>query len=528
MFALPKVENKRMIAVHGWSGIVLGLILYVVILTGMLAVFAEEIGDWSSGKVDHSSALSNPVDSIVTDLAAQTSDEYKDEVGLSTTSAGNLSVFFHGHFTEDGGSITERGVRYEVDGEGEIVKQIEGSPQEVFGEDATRALEDLFVDLHIRLHIPSPWGEIVTGILGLAMMVAAVTGILIHRHLFRDIFTIRRKTNEIVAERDRHSVAGTWSLPFTFILAFTGSFFSFTIAFGLPAMAMVAFQGDQEAMIEAVVGAPPEASDTKATGANLDSILQASREVAGSEPLFMNIIHYGSDVAQVNVGHAVEDGDFFRRTFGFDGATGEFTGEKPLVGSEPSAGANLVGIIGALHFGNFAGILSRAIWFGLGFASCYVTLTGIRMWLRRRREEQTQLRWLEKLTTTIAWGTPLSIAVGGVAFFLTLPLGLTVEWTMYGFLIGAGVILAFVPLLTEQRLADVLRAALALCLIGLPALRLAFGGPGWPDAFAAGDAMLIAIDIAVVVSALVIAYPLYGSRRFSIPHNKAVVAGPAE
>ena len=40
MIHLPKEETKLMVAVHGWSGIVLGLLLYAVVLTGMVAVFA--------------------------------------------------------------------------------------------------------------------------------------------------------------------------------------------------------------------------------------------------------------------------------------------------------------------------------------------------------------------------------------------------------------------------------------------------------------------------------------------------------
>src|SRR3546814_17066961 len=65
---------------------------------------------------------------------------------------------------------------------------------------------------------------LLTGILGLAMLVAAISGLLIHRHLFKDIFTLRTRANPVLVDRDRHSVAGTWSLPFAFILAFTGSF----------------------------------------------------------------------------------------------------------------------------------------------------------------------------------------------------------------------------------------------------------------------------------------------------------------
>ena len=56
MIHLPKNETKLMVAVHGWSGILLGLVLYAVVLTGTAAVFAEEIGTWSSGHISTTSA----------------------------------------------------------------------------------------------------------------------------------------------------------------------------------------------------------------------------------------------------------------------------------------------------------------------------------------------------------------------------------------------------------------------------------------------------------------------------------------
>ncbi|MEM7741813.1 MAG: PepSY domain-containing protein, partial [Pseudomonadota bacterium] len=44
-----KAQSKRLLAVHGWSAVVLGLFLYVVVLTGSIAVLSNEIGLWSGG-----------------------------------------------------------------------------------------------------------------------------------------------------------------------------------------------------------------------------------------------------------------------------------------------------------------------------------------------------------------------------------------------------------------------------------------------------------------------------------------------
>src|SRR3546814_1617379 len=101
-----------------------------------------------------------------------------------------------------------------------------------------RVLFRSLVDTNVRLHVQNPGGLMLTGILGLTMLVAAISGLLIHRHLFKDIFTLRTRANPVLVDRDRHSVAGTWSLPFAFILAFTGSSFSFFGTIGVPVVAM--------------------------------------------------------------------------------------------------------------------------------------------------------------------------------------------------------------------------------------------------------------------------------------------------
>ena len=69
------------------------------------------------------------------------------------------------------------------------------------------------------------------------MMAAVVSGVLMHRHLIRDLFVAERPGRRLVSARDRHVLAASWSIPFAFVLAFTGSFFSFAGTVGLPLVA---------------------------------------------------------------------------------------------------------------------------------------------------------------------------------------------------------------------------------------------------------------------------------------------------
>ncbi len=499
MIHLPKEETKLMVAVHGWSGILLGLVLYAVVITGMAAVFAEEIGIWSAGHVETQSAFERPIDHAVRDLAARTPAKFHEDVDLFEIGDHNLGVFFHHHETAPNGELVSRGVYYQLDREGRIASEQHGTGEEVFGPRNDDALSSFLVDTHVRLHVPDPWGLLLTGILGLAMLVAAISGLLIHRHLFKDIFTLRRKASPVLADRDRHSVAGTWSLPFAFVLAFTGSFFSFFGTVGVPIVAMAAFGGDQQALSDAVFGNPGKPNPQPHPIGNLDRIAADMIKRTGEAPTFVTIEHFGRADAIVTSFHPPRPGDIEPSTLVYNGATGAFDRQKPSIGTQPSAGGTLVAIMAPLHFGNFGGIFSKAVWFGLGFAMCYVTFTGLRLWLVRRREQRS-LDWLERTVTVIGLGLPVALLGSAVGFLVTMPLGSAVFWTPTAFLIvSAAAILAGIFLRTHDLLERMLQLAIALLLIALPMIRLATGGPGWPATLETGQLAIMAVDLAMLV-----------------------------
>ena len=245
MIALGQRNMKLLIAVHGWSAVILGFLLYAVVFTGTVAVLATEIGYWSIGHVRTGSPLAGPIDETVRKLSKQVGRAYREDVSVRATASGQLKVFFHKHVRKANGNVLDRGVIFEVDpATEEVLSRREGFRVDLQNADRDSVLKRFIVDTHVRLHVPNPWGLLLTGVLGLAMMAAGVSGFLIHRHLLRDAFTLRESQTAVLAARDRHSVAASWGLPFAFLLAFTGCFFSFATSFGVPVLAMVAFGGD--------------------------------------------------------------------------------------------------------------------------------------------------------------------------------------------------------------------------------------------------------------------------------------------
>lgn len=499
MIHLPKEETKLMVAVHGWSGIVLGLLLYAVVITGMAAVFAEEIGLWSAGHVQTQSAFERPFADTVRKLGAQTPAKYHEGVDLFEIGDHDLGAFFHRHETEPDGEFVSRGFYYQLDRDGKVASKQFGTGEEVFGPRNDDALSHFLVDTHVRLHVPNPWGLLLTGILGLAMLVAAVSGLLIHRHLFNDIFTLRRKANPVLFNRDRHSVAGTWSLPFAFVLAFTGSFFSFFGTIGVPVVAMAAFGGDVAALNEAVFGNPGKPDPRPAGIGNLDRIASDAIHRTGEVPTFVSIENFGRADAKVTTFHPPSSGDLAPVSLLYDGAEGRFLHTKPLIGTTPSAGGTLAAIMSPLHFGNFAGIVSKAVWFALGFAMCYVTLTGLRLWLVRREAGARSLDWLDRMVTIVGLGLPFALVSTAAAFLIAKPMGSAVYWTTAGFLISSAlVIVAGALWRSSASFGRWLQIGTGLIMVMLPPLRLLTGGPGWMSAFAANQPMIAAVDVALL------------------------------
>lgn len=501
MIPISQGQMKRLTAVHGWSGVVLGLLLFTVVITGTVAVFGHEIARWSVG-ASSDRALDRPLDRVVRGLAETMPRYYLEDTSIWRTDTGDLMVFFHAHATNpDTGEPDEYGTLFHVDsGSGEVLARHEGfvmDRQETWEQSALRRF---LVDLHVQLHMPDPWGLIVTGVLGLLMMAAAISGFLMHRHLIRDLFLAERPGARLVSARDRHVLASSWSLPFAIILAFTGSFFSFAFSVSFPIVAQVAFGGDQEAMAKTLFEAPVAEDTRPVRAADLDAIRAAAIAEAGGPLTFIGIHHYGRADSRVHVWHAAADGRLgFTQTV-FDGADGRFLGVKPQVGNAPSAGDTLNALMWPLHVGDFAGLFSKVIWGALGATTCFVILSGLRLWVRRREAERLW-RGFGRAVTVTAYGLPLGMVASAHAYFLSTPAGEPFFWTPIGFVGGAAAsILLGLRIADERRLAQLLWQALALAFLALPLLRLAAGGTSWADAIARGYVEVASIDALLLIA----------------------------
>ena len=83
MIALEQRETKLLVSIHGWSSVILGMLLYAVVLTGTVAVLAKEIGYWSASSPIQKVPFSHPINDIVQKLSKKVGRAYREDVSVT-------------------------------------------------------------------------------------------------------------------------------------------------------------------------------------------------------------------------------------------------------------------------------------------------------------------------------------------------------------------------------------------------------------------------------------------------------------
>ncbi|MQQ09621.1 hypothetical protein GFB49_14230 [Epibacterium sp. SM1979] len=497
---------KRLISLHGWSGTVLSIFLYAVVLTGTVSVLRDEIARWSDAERHIVHPFGQPIYATVRRLSDQVPEAFRAQVRVEHARDGSLRVFFYEKRKIPGRGTQDFGRDYLLDPETHsILAARQGVAPHQRVESRAHELSHFIVDLHARLLIPGRLGLYATGVLGVFLLVAVITGILIHRHILRDLFVTERPGGRVVSLRDRHGLASVWSLPFSILLAFTGTFLSFATSLGLPIVAMSAFGGDIDRAFAAVTTPAKVENAAPADLADLDQVMADALRISGTYPRLLTIEDAGRRDARIVTLHRNGGNGAVRsHTLEFDGATGAFLRDRPLVGHEPSVGSATVALMSPLHFGDFSGLASRAVWLALGTVMTISVVSGMQLWLKRR-EDDPVWRSCRMMFAAVVWGLPVMLSGAAYGFFLSI-LGHDVHrGTLAGFLVSGFVVLVLsLRAATPVELSRVLRRMFAWSVLMLPVLRLQTGGVSWGEAILNNIWQVLLIDALCLALAVIL------------------------
>ncbi len=485
MIRLPAPSNaftRRMLAGHGWLGLVFGALLYILCFTGTLLVLVDQLSRWEQPDVPRVSVLTDDrLAAIVQRAEARARIEGRQDgmiLRLPSPELPRLTVLAYA----DG----RQPVEWAVDAQGRMGDRIQ-QPFVAFAQ-----------AVHFNLTAPGAIGRYLVGIFGMVLLASIATGILAHRRIFKDAFRLRWGGARRRSNAELHNRIGLWALPFHLVVSLTGSLLGLS-GLILLILALIAYRGDQQKALVALLGPQPTEDARPAALPPLAPMLaEVRRQVPGAEITQVQYQHFGTrgQLAQLAVaapGHLARNETF------------TFSGEGRLLGkigfTDGSAGMRLYGMITPLHYGTYGGLPLKLIYVALGAGLTLIVATGGAIWLGRRREQGRAAPRLERVWPAILWGQPVALLLAALASMAGLP-GLPIYW---GAALGA-VIAALATSRAEMVAAWGRRVTFALAA-ALSLLHLALVRPADPVALAI-DAALVAPGLWFALRAGLRRYPI--------------------
>ena len=378
---------RKSLSAHSWLGIMVGGMMYLVCLSGTLAVFYEEFERWEQPYVEEF----REVDPEVADAA------------FNRVLASDIRITPHMYLVLPTESVPRLRIATE---DQSWFLNADGSLAEAERNDWT----EMLLDLHLYLHLPESWGMILVSALGAMLCALIISGLVAHPKIFKDAFNFRTKGSRHLEQADIHNRLSVWGVPFHLMIAITGAYFGLALPI-LAAFADARYDGDREAVIAAVFGREPEL-DQPAGPLAIESALRQMKTIAPEVTPFLITAH---DVGEPNrffsVSAAHPGRMIYSENYLFD-ASGNFLRTDGF--SDGEAGKQAVYSIYRLHFGHFGGLPIKFLYGLLGLALTVVSVTGINVWLARRRTRD----YLNDVWVSIVWGAPVALAVSAVTQIL--------------------------------------------------------------------------------------------------------------
>jgi uncharacterized iron-regulated membrane protein len=237
------------------------------------------------------------------------------------------------------------------------------------------------------------WARWIVGIATMFMLVAIISGVIVHRNIFKDFFTFRPAKGKR-SWLDAHNVSSVLSLPFHFVITFSGLLLFGNMIF--PAAMQSAYHGDMNAYMQEMRGRmaisealPP--SGERAPLFDLAALVARAETSWDGRPAgSITITNPGDRRAVVEVrqarGMSLGAGRNAAQSLRFDGVSGQAL--EAVTPPPPSVVQSISNVFMMLHRGFFASPVPRGLLFLAGIGGSLMIATGLAMWRAARVKER--------------------------------------------------------------------------------------------------------------------------------------------
>lgn len=412
---------------HTWFGLVLGYVLMVCFFFGSLSVFDREIDRWAIPETRFEPQPMPSYDRMLASVFPRLEPE-EEELQAARARVGGplpaeLPVMNWSAYTTHRDPVLSLFAEFAVtnnpqDPHDHVHGHLTVDPRsgEVLPHDRLEIGSEFFYPMHYSLHLG--WKNLgiwLVGIAALVMLAALVSGVVMHRRIFREFFTFRPRKHTRRSVLDLHNLTGVVALPFHFVFALSGlTIFAATY---LPVSQTVLEPlALKHAVAEAQArGLAFQPSGIKAPLASVDPMVAEARRRWAARGMpgevgFLRVEHVGDANSYVSVYRAGSDRvTLVGQTVHFDGPSGRVIHEEP-----PPAPASAVNdFLTGLHLQHFEHWLLRGLYVLGGLAGCVCIATGFVFFVAKRKREhalagRAGARSVEALAVTAVTGMVLA------------------------------------------------------------------------------------------------------------------------
>ena len=367
----PKRNDKKLLwKIHHWAGLYAGILIGILSLTGALAVFIPEI------------------DSLILKYsyeAKSSSSPTSPQIGNSIDSLTNLLPEYSSmtiRLPQEAGDIAEVDLVVRHEG-GELQRYdffVDAGADRIIGQrNHQNSLANYLRQVHVRLY-EGNWGRQLVGIGGIALVVLAVTGLLIYGNFMKRQAwpDVRKKVGMRIIMADWHKLLGISALAFNFVIAITGAWL------GLQPWLMRAFDiKTPNAYSAPVIMGSAEDRALKIDWTQVFSSIK--KEFPELIPSDIGVSSNGSATISVrgnisglvyerNINTLVLSKTDYQPQYTYDVRHKPFSHKFYFVQE-------------ALHFGDFGGLTLKIIYAILGLVSGFLSISGFVVYLYRRKKK---------------------------------------------------------------------------------------------------------------------------------------------
>lgn len=385
---------------HTWSGLVVGWVLYLIFIAGTASYWRVELTRWMQPELTLPASSGIALQQAQAFLARTAPDATRWSIELPGSRSNATAVRWQPKDAPEPKRGQPNPWQATLDANGTPVQARD-----------TRG-GDFFYRLHFDLHyVPVIWARWFVCFCTMFMLVAIVSGVITHKKIFADFFTLRRGKGQR-SWLDGHNALAVLSLPFHLMITYTGLITLMTVY--MP-WAVDANFGGRDAFFAELFPreAKVEPLGQAATPPALAALLPVAARQWGDGHAASVVVDQPGDAA-MRITLRRDSGD----RIADNGEPLRFDARGALLGGPSARSATVYtrdGMIG-MHAARFAPTAMRWLFFLSGVAGTLMVATGLVLWTVKRREQLPDpdrphlgFRIVERLNIGFVAGLPVAM-----------------------------------------------------------------------------------------------------------------------